>query len=275
MKKNNLLLLDVNNMLYISAYSVRPKIFKGKQIAPFIGFFANFCSYVNQYEPQNIICCFDYSPYERKTIYPNYKEKSSNQKDKNILKAISQGRNHIREFLNLMNISIWEEKGLEADDMIAIATNKFKNYYTNVIVCSNDSDLYQLLDNNIIIQKTKGKTYTKIDFMDKYPTINIKDWDKILSLAGTHNNIIGIEGIGVKTATKKFNDSFWNEMLEKYPLLETNKKLIHLPLRESKENLELKKPSFSIRIIINWILKNFGRELKQFHIEALNHLERL
>lgn len=272
--KNNLLLLDLNNLIHISVYSAKPKIYKGKQIGPFTNFLSSFCSYVNKYNPEDIICCFDYPPYERKEIYPEYKK--SRVKNTDMIGDIVQTRTYIKEFLELMNITIWKDKGLEADDLFAYIVNKYKTKYANIVICSNDSDLYQLLDTNIILQKTKDKTYTIIDFNNEY-SINIKEWSKVLSLAGTHNNIKGIEKIGIKTAIKKLNinSNFWNEIIEKYPFLEVNNKLIKLPLRELKENLEINKPSFSSRVIINWLLRNFKLELKSFHLDALNHLERL
>jgi len=172
---------------------------------------------------------------------------------------------------------VLEYKGLEADDVIAEIVNNYHTKYDNLIIASGDSDLIQLLKwNNIIIQKTKDRIYNKKDFEKDFPNIKVEDWYKILSIAGTHNNIKGIPGIAIKTAIKNFriNKNYWEIMLKQYPELDLYSKLIKLPYEEIN-NLEIKKPNFSTRNIEFYLRRNYGINLKLFSIEAFQHLEKI
>jgi DNA polymerase-1 len=276
--KNNLLIIDLNNLLIVSISVRRAMHWKGKSTTGISGFLDLMCAYINKWELTDIIVTLDSPPYKRRDLFPEYKLKNkSNLIEESKFKAINEGRKQIKELLDIMNISVLEYKGLEADDVIAEIVNNYHTKYDNLIIASGDSDLIQLLKrDNIIIQKTKDRLYTKEDFKKDFPDIKVEDWYKILSIAGTHNNIKGISGIAIKTAVKNFkiNENYWKDMLMIYPELNLYSKLIKLPY-EKINDLEIKKPNFSTRNIEAYLRKNYGINLKLFALEAFSILEKI
>ncbi|MCD6579382.1 hypothetical protein J7L48_07880 [bacterium] len=108
---------------------------------------------------------------------------------------------HIEEIIHLFGIPSLRIEGLEADDVIASLIKKFYNEYDKFIIITGDKDLFQLIDDKVIIfdpkaniEYDKEKTFEKFNVYPK----QIRDY---LSLVGdASDNVKGAPGIGKKTA---------------------------------------------------------------------------
>ena len=119
--------------------------------------------------------------------------------------------------------------GLEADDIIATATTKFKSRVDEVIIVSGDKDILQLVGGNVrVLRFVSGLTdlqeydEQKVLEVFGFPPSKLHDY---LSLVGdTSDNIPGVKGIGEKTAKdllKKYEsiDNIYSSIRQLSPAL--------------------------------------------------------
>jgi DNA polymerase-1 len=270
--KKTLLVFDFNNLL-MRGLSVHPGLeFAGKPTGGFFGFLNQFCSQINNHKPSDVVICNDYPPYLRKELQPEYKA-DRKPLEPDVYEILKLSRIYCRDFINLLGINLYEEKGHEADDLIAIICDEYSYDYNKIVIISNDSDLYQLFKfPNVYLQKGKV-SYSRKDFEKDYPGISIRDWIWIKAMAGTHNGIKGLHRVGDITAIKilKDEDRFSEIKKEHGELLDLNRRLIKLPFINDIELSEINKPNFSMRKVIMY-LSNFGIKFQGNFKNALETL---
>ncbi|MBR5795211.1 MAG: DNA polymerase I [Erysipelotrichaceae bacterium] len=111
----------------------------------------------------------------------------------------------VREYLDAMNISRYEQEGIEADDIIGSMVKKYPDWQINVL--SSDKDLLQLIDETTSVWLMK-KGLSEIEEMDieaLYARYQLAP-KQIIDLKGlmgdASDNIPGIPKVGEKTALK-------------------------------------------------------------------------
>ena len=78
--------------------------------------------------------------------------------------------------LRLANIPVWTSVGWEADDLIALLVQQYKDDCDKIYILSNDDELYQLLIfDNVTLLKNKETVNAEI-FKKKYPGMDPSDW---------------------------------------------------------------------------------------------------
>lgn len=259
---NKILVIDLNNICYRFVEIHQNLSFKGMRTGMLYGFLNTFCKYVNSHEPDSVIICSDTPPYKRKELFPEYKHKNTVANIEKML-YIGNSRHYIKEVLEMCNIEIWKEKGYEADDLEAIITNKYPN--DKIVICSNDDDLYCLLNKNVSLQRNKV-VYTEEDFWKEFPDLKMYKtpviWERVKAMAGNHNGVKNIyRGLGDKTAIKILCD---NKKLEEFMNLyekkfRENLKLTKLPFDWLPNVPELKlNNKFSLRKLENHLMREYG-----------------
>jgi DNA polymerase I len=113
-----------------------------------------------------------------------------------------------KDIVKAFGISTMEQEGVEADDIIALLSQKLAKSDHEVLVVSGDKDLFQLVNSKVtVFDPMKGGLFGVDEVVAKlgiYPD-QIPDY---LGLMGdASDNIPGIKGIGPKTA---------KQLLEKY-----------------------------------------------------------
>ena len=258
MKK--LLILDFLNLFYRGFYTHMDLSHRGIHTGGLFGFIQQLVSHCKEINPSNIVICSDTYPYFRNDDYGDYKQdRRKVDKDKEILEKIQQGKSLCREFIKLTGIPFVEVVGLEADDLIAAFLFFYSAVYDQVIVSSNDSDLYQLLYyKNFSIYKGKGVFYTHSDFKEQFsPLPDCKYWNRVIAYSGGHNGLPGIPRVGERTAIKivcneeldiafgKNNDSSYKRQKFEYRnQTELNLKLCGLPYYGFKEFRKIRIPDY-------------------------------
>jgi len=225
---DKIVILDTNSLIY-RFYHALP-YFKSKSGLPTNGLYglANVVlKIIKEEKPDYFIACFD-TPLKniRKEISVEYKSKRKiTPDDLKIQISLS------KKMLFKMGIEVIEKIGYEADDLIGTIVNKFPDKLK--IIYSGDLDLLQILDENTILKFLK-KGISEVEIYDKEKVIlkfgiepsKLSDFK---ALVGDHSdNIIGIKGIGQKTAIE-FLKRFGN--LENIIYL-AEKNIIPKPLRE-------------------------------------------
>lgn len=113
----------------------------------------------------------------------------------------------VREYLDAHDIPYIEIEGYEGDDIIGTISKKASKQDMTVAVYTNDKDMMQLIDQNIVQYKKPQKSndyeiITIDSFYDKYQLQPDQMRDLLGLMGDSADNIPGIPGIGEKTALK-------------------------------------------------------------------------
>lgn len=229
--KNVLLCVDYNNVLFRATATHLSLTSDSRFTGGLYGFIKHLTYCVNEVGATHVVICKDSPPYLRRQAYPGYKGNRAHSDDTMFQKAMAS-KPLIDSFIEHMGLSVWELKGYEADDMMALACTQFSGTFDEVVLVTNDSDLYQFLEfENVSLFKGKSGRYSYSEFNDEFPTIQPRDWALVSALVGTHNEVVGIKGVGPKTAIKYVNDRrlLADCYLQNKELIDNNCELIHLP----------------------------------------------
>jgi 5'-3' exonuclease len=231
MKK--ILLIDENNILFRTLDIHRGLLFGKKRTGGIYGFVALLTKYINLHKPNYIMVCGDTPPLIRRQEYAGYKA-SRKKLDQEYFSYIVESRGYVEKFLNEMGIQRWQVQGYESDDLIAGICHK--HWDNEIVICSNDDDLFQVLNSTTVIQRSKD-IYSEKDFENDY-NINTCEWAIVKAMSGNHNDVKPLyKGLGIKTAIKILKDKLkWDTILNAH--LESfwnNYYLVELPHKTFKE----------------------------------------
>lgn len=205
-KKKRLVLLDVHAILH-RAYHALPEFLtsKGEPTGGLYGLSTMLIKIIDDLKPDEIIACYDLpKPTYRHEAYEGYKAGRAKADDA----LVSQIKSS-RELFEVLNIPIFAVEGFEADDLIgtlATKTGEMKDW--DVVIASGDMDTLQLVSGKKIRVYTlkKGIKDTIIydeDGVNERFGFSPKLLADYKGLRGDpSDNIIGISGIGEKTATE-------------------------------------------------------------------------
>ncbi len=259
--KKRLILLDAHAIIH-RAYHALPDFAssKGEPTGALYGLTAMILKIVNDLNPDWIIAAYDLpKPTYRHEVYKDYKAGRA-KADEELIAQLKRSR----DLLSALSIPIYDKEGFEADDILGTIVEMLnvRNSKLNVdiIIASGDMDTLQLVDDK------KVQVYTlKKGIQD---TI-LYDEDAVVKRFGFHpkllpdykglrgdpsDNIIGIKGIGEKTASiliQKFGTiediyKTLNSGDEEFLEAGIKERIIKL-LRDNKEEAEFSKILASIR----------------------------
>ena len=207
-EKNNqktLVLLDAHAIIH-RAYHALPEFLssKGDPTGALYGLASMLMKIITDLKPDYIAACYD---LPQKTFrHEAYKEyKAGRAKADEAL--ISQLKNS-RQIFEAFNIPIYDAPTFEADDVIGTIVAKLKkDKDTNIIIASGDMDTMQLVDGKKVQVYTLKKGINDTILYDEDAVIKrfgfkpefLPDYKGLRG--DPSDNIIGIKGIGEKTAT--------------------------------------------------------------------------
>ncbi len=275
---DTLLLIDFNNIFYSFIKLTNLSLsWNGRSVTGIYGFVTQFTEQVNAIKPKHVIICADRKPYIRSQIFPEYKSNRAKETDPEVIKDHRFNRDKCKELLGSIGLPLWSEPGLEADDLISIACNKYQNKFSRIVISSNDSDLYQLLENgNIYIRKKikhKHRLYSLKDFKEEFEGITTRQYIKYLAIKGTHNAVPGIYGIGHVKALKIVKDErLLKELyLQHGEILKLYERLIKLPYHTEAEPPELNKINYNERRVMRFLF-DLGMDMTKNMSKAFSSL---
>lgn len=205
MTVSRLLLIDYQNLYYRSAFSHKGLSHKGKSTAGLFGFIQGLSNLVGKIQPTRVVVCKDVKPYQRQLDFAQYKAGRLQEEDPKRLEEIRQNTKAIDDYLRLIRCDLIAKKGFEADDTVALLSQRHQHDYDEIVISSNDSDLYQLLDQqnlSLYLDSKKGFYDRRKFFLDFPEFTSCAQWVETAAIHGGHNGAKGIHGIGIKTAVK-------------------------------------------------------------------------
>ncbi|RRJ54625.1 hypothetical protein EHV15_34065 [Paenibacillus oralis] len=233
-----LLLIDSSNLINACYYATAGGKKEEELMRSSAGVYTNaikalidrFISIVRIYAPTHCVVAIDPERSElfRRDIYSEYK---ANRDGKEKPNSLEEQIPLAYELFDAMNVPQLKVERMEADDTIAALTKRWiRENRGDVIVLSNDKDLYQLLDGNVIQVLSGNVEMTRDLFIAKY-SITPEQLADYKALCGeVSDNIPGVPGIGDKTAVK---------LLTEYQSLEGILTNVGQLKGKVKENMEL------------------------------------
>ena len=161
----------------------------------------------------------------RNEIYSEYKANRSEAPE-----DLAPQFEYIRKSVKAFNLPSVELLNYEADDLIATYSKKITEAGAKVTVISSDKDLMQLVSEKVrLYDPMKSKVLGEKEVMEKFG-VKPKQVIDVQSLAGdSSDNVPGVPGIGIKTAS---------ELINKYKTLDILlKKANEIPQNKRRETL--------------------------------------
>jgi len=207
MAKKRLVIIDSNALIHRAYHALPPlSTKKGELVNAVYGFLLIFLKAIKDLEPEYITAVFDLpSPTFRHEKFDGYKANRPKAPDE-LYNQIPK----VKKVLSAFNVSIFEKKGFEADDLIGTISKTAKKQRNDVeiIILSGDLDTLQLInDSTKVYTMRKGVKdtvlYDEASVEEKYGGLVPLQLIDFKSLRGDpSDNIPGVKGIGEKTATE-------------------------------------------------------------------------
>ena len=191
-------LLDGTYELFRSFYGPPPKQAPdGREVGATVYLMKNLLALLDDPEVTHLACAFDHEITSfRNDLYEGYKTGEG-------VDPLLLGQFELaEEAVAAMGIVVWPMVEFEADDTIATGVLKFKDdkRVEQVVVCSPDKDLAQLVDDKVVCwDRRREIVYDEAAVIEKYgvPPASIPDY---LALVGdSADGIPGIVGWGAKS----------------------------------------------------------------------------
>ena len=203
--KQRVVLLDSHAIIH-RAYHALPDFMnsEGQPTGAIYGLATMLFKIITELKPDFIIACFDLPKKTfRHEAYEGYKAGRAKADEELVLQLIKS-----RDFFEALSIPIYEKEGFEADDLLGTIVKKLKNKKdTETIIASGDMDTLQLVESDSVLVYTLKKgisdtiLYNQQKVFDRFNFLpeNLPDYKGLNG--DPSDNIIGIKGIGDKTAT--------------------------------------------------------------------------
>ena len=194
------MLIDGNSVAYRAFYALPPLTNKkGEHTNAIFGFVNMLVKLVEDEKPTHLAVVFDFPLKEnfRTKLYAEYKATRKPMPDE-----LRVQMPVLKELLRKMGISVFEEKGFEADDIIGTLAKRF---CCETLIVTGDRDCLQLVDETTSVLLTKKGLSVTLRVTDKnfeenfgFKPCCIVDLKAIMGDAS--DNIPGVKGIGEKGA---------------------------------------------------------------------------
>lgn len=238
-QKPTLVLLDSHAIIH-RAYHALPELTdkEGKPAGALYGLSAMLVKLIKELKPAYIVAAYDLAgPTHRHEVYEAYKGTRAKIED-SLIEQLDRSRDIFKAF----HIPVYEAPGFEADDVIGTLAVRLKKDF-NIIIASGDMDTLQLVDDKKVQVFTLKKGINDTILYDEeavkkrfgFAPEHIPDYK---GFAGDpSDNIIGITGVGVKTATK---------LIQAYGSVEDIYKALHQKPEEFKEKAAVSERVFNL-----------------------------
>ena len=234
-KTDHFYLIDGSGYIFRAYYALPPLSRKSDGLPT--GAVSGFCSMLFKlledsrsddsiHRPTHFAVIFDSARKNfRNDIYSEYKANRSEAPE-----DLAPQFEYIRKSVKAFNLPSIELSNYEADDLIATYTKQIIKVGAKVTVISSDKDLMQLVSDKVrLYDPMKSKVLGEKEVVEKFGVKPNQVID-VQSLAGdSSDNIPGVPGIGIKTAS---------ELINKYKTLDVLlKKADEIPQNKRRETL--------------------------------------
>jgi DNA polymerase-1 len=165
-----------------------------------------------------VVFCVDGGrPKYRTDILPEYKGDRDSKKSEEELEQHRVKKTHtaaiLKDTIGALGLPWFRIGDWEADDILFRLAQSYRDRGYEVTAVSDDSDYYQLVNHGVAVhQVMKDNLVVESNFREKAKIgKEVMDFDParfttVLAMTGSHNNVPGIKGVGIKTAMKIVNE---------------------------------------------------------------------
>lgn len=207
---STVVLVDGYGLIFRAYYALPPTMAtaEGEQTNAVYGFASMLLDVLRQRDPEYAVIALEGGKTFRHELYPDYKGTRAETPED--LKAQI---NRVLELIDLLGLPVQQKESFEADDVIGTLSRELADKGHQVIIITGDSDLLQLVDDNILVVLPGARRFG--DFREFDPAAVVERYgfgpeyvpDYKGLVGDTSDNIPGVPGIGDKTA-KKLIDEF-------------------------------------------------------------------
>lgn len=202
--QKRIVLLDAHAIIH-RAYHALPDFSssKGEPTGALYGLSAMLIKLVDDLNPYYIAACYDLpSPTHRHEAFEGYKA-NRKKTDDDLIAQLERSKDVFKAF----HIPMYSVKGFEADDVLGTIVDQLKKKPFQTVIASGDMDTLQLVDDEKVLVYTLRKGIKDTVLYDEKAVVaryqftptHIPDFK---GLSGDpSDNIVGVPGIGEKTAT--------------------------------------------------------------------------
>jgi DNA polymerase-1 len=203
-KGDHLFLVDGSGYIF-RAYHALPPINRksdGLQLNAVFGFCNMLWKLLREMKddkPTHLAVVFDLSEKTFRTdMYPDYKAHRPDPPD-----DLKPQFGLIREAVHAFDLPCLEQKGFEADDLIATYVRQANEAGATSTIVSSDKDLMQLVNDGVVMYDTmKDKKIGRAEVIEKFGVPPDKVIEVQALIGDSTDNVPGVPGIGVKTAAQ-------------------------------------------------------------------------
>lgn len=186
------------------AFHVQPPLTSpaGLSVGALYGFTSMLLKLLNDFKPANAVVVFD-APgknfrHERYSEYKAHRPPTPEE--------LRTQLPLVRLAAETLNFNIFEQSGVEADDIIASLATQLSKAGKKSVIISSDKDLMQLISDNVTFyDPMKAKYIKKEDVFEKFGVGPNKVQDVLALIGDKSDNIPGVPSIGPKTAAELIN----------------------------------------------------------------------
>ena len=204
---DNFIIIDGSSYLYRAFYALpNLKTSSGLNSGAIHGFANMLNRILNEYSPKYLVMVFDAKGKNfRHDIYDEYKA------NRNSMPAeLSEQTGAIINLVKALGVMVIQQKGVEADDVIASIARQIKIKNSKTIISSGDKDLAQLVDENTILMNNFDSKVLDVEGVkEKFGVWPNQIFDYLCLVGDTSDNIPGVPKVGPKTAVtllEQYND---------------------------------------------------------------------
>jgi DNA polymerase-1 len=199
--ENCLFLIDLSGYVFRAYHAIAPlSSTKGEPTHAVLGTVNMLQKVVNERRPAMLAVAMDSrGPTFRHEIDTRYKA-TRPAPPPDLRQQMARCEQIVRAF----NIPVYQENGLEADDLIAAVVKRALDDGVRVVIVSSDKDLMQLVreedDRVVLWDSMRDKVYGAAEVVEKFgvPPNRVRD---LMALTGdSSDNVPGVPGVGPKTA---------------------------------------------------------------------------
>lgn len=113
----------------------------------------------------------------------------------------------LREVIEAYAIPVFQQDGVEADDLIASVTKKARRMGLSVVIVSADKDLLQLVGDGVVMfDSMRDKVFGVDETREKMLVAPNQVRDLLALMGDSSDNVPGVPSVGPKTAAQLLND---------------------------------------------------------------------
>jgi DNA polymerase-1 len=267
-----LLLIDGHSLAYRAFYALPPlSNAEGIPTQALLGVVNMTFKILEDEKPTHMMVFFDKEiPAFRKEAYQAYKATRKAPPD-DFLTQLP----FIEEFYaGVLEVPVVAQPGFEADDWIASVVHQAKSEAEQILILSADLDLLQLVSENVVVLASQRGTsqftrYTPLEVEKKFGVKPFQIPDLKALVGDASDNILGIPGIGEKTAAELLQQ--WGSIENLFEHLEELPNKFKEKLKQFKEQLFLNKALITLKKDAPIPFQADACAVKPFHPDKLRH----